>query len=200
MKAFKCFTVLVLVLLLLAAAGCGGDSGTADPSGSQSENGTADETGGETGNETSNETGNETGGETVDADVNVKVVPPEGWEEHESRALVHYMKGTSSFMIVRERVGEGIDGLDGYLEYAKEALAETFSNTEFGSVESLKVDGHDSRKFTLSCEASNMPFKYLIVYVFRDGYVYNLQGGGFKEDVDALLPEFEEFISSFRFE
>lgn len=192
MKVFKYFMVLVLVFALLAAAGCSGETGTADPSGNQSENGTSDETGGETGGETD--------GKTVTPDVEVKVTPPEGWEEYESNALIHYMKGPSSFMIVRDRVAGGIDGLDGYLGYAKEALSETFSSIEFSSVESLKVGGHDSRKFFCTYEVANMPFKLVIVYVFRDGYIYNLQGCALADDFDALLPEFDAFISSFRFE
>ena len=90
MKIFRYFMVLVLVVLLLAAAGCGGNTDTGDPSGNQ--NGGTDEN------------GDETGGETVTPDVKVKVTPPEGWEVYESSALIHYMKGPSSFMVVRDRV------------------------------------------------------------------------------------------------
>ncbi|VFU19355.1 exported hypothetical protein [anaerobic digester metagenome] len=193
MKVFKYFMVLVLVFALLAVAGCSGETGTADLSENQSENGTSDDTGGET--------GGETGGKTITPDVEVKVTPPEGWEEEESNALLLlYNKGPSNFMVVQDKVPGNIAGLDGYLGYAKEALSETYSSMEFGSVESLKVGGHDSRKFFCTYEAANMPFKLVIVYVFRDGYIYNLQGCALAEDFDALLPEFEEFISSFRFE
>lgn len=142
----------------------------------------------------------ESGNETVTPDVEVKVTSLEGWEEGESNALIQYTKGPSSFIVVRDRVDGNIDGLDGYLEHAQEKLSETFSGIEFSSVESLKLDGHDSRKFFCTYEMAGMPFKMVIIYVFRDGYIYNLQGGALGEDFDAQLPEFEAFISSFRFE
>ncbi len=186
MKIFRYFMVLFLVVGLLAATGCGEKTDTGGPSDNQ--DGIADENGGET------------GGETVIPDVEVKVTPPEGWEEKESSALLLYIKGPSNFMVVRDKAPGNIDGPDDYLEYAKETLSESFGKMEFGSVESLKVGSHDSRKFLCTYEAANMPFKLVVVYVFRDGYIYNLQGCALAEDFDALLPEFEAFISSFRFE
>lgn len=188
MKVLKYFMVPALVVLLLAVAGCGGGKETADPLNNENGSGTADKIGGEK------------VGETVTPDVEVKVTPPEGWEEEESNALLLYNKGSSNFMVVQDKVPANIAGLDGYLEYAKEKLSEIYSEMEFSSVESLKVGGHDSRKFFCTYEAANMPFKLVIVYVFRDGYIYNLQGCALEEDFDSLLPEFEAFISSFRFE
>lgn len=192
MKLFRYLTVLVLVVLLLAAAGCGGDGGdAADPSTNESGNGATEEN------------GDENGGETAAPEVKVKVTPPEGWEEKDDpTALASYMKDTSSFMVMPEKVAADVDGLDGFLVKAQEKLSEmkTFEDPEFSSVESLKVDGHDGRKYYFTTKVAGMPFKYIIVYVFRDGYIYHLQGCALGDDFDALLPEFEAFIDSFRFE
>lgn len=189
MKSLRIFAVLVLVFALLAAAGCSSETGTGDSSENQPENGISDEN------------GSEKGGETASPDVEVKVTPPEGWEEEESdTALVMYMKDTSSFMVTRTKIPGDVDGLDGYLEKAKEKMSSTFSKMEFSTVESLELDGHDSRKFFSTYEMAGVPFKLVIVYVFRDGYIYNLQGCALADDFDALLPEFEQFINSFRFE
>lgn len=195
MKAFKLFMVLVLVALLLAVAGCGGNGGTGDSPNNEAGDSLVDENGDQTADE-----GDEPGGETVAPDVGVKVTPPDGWEKSESSALVQYTKGPSSFIVVREKIAGDINGLDGYLEEAKKQLAGTFSGIEFSSVERLKLDGYDGRKFFCTYEVANMPFKLIIIYVFRDGYIYNLQGCALAEDFDGLLPEFEAFISSFRFE
>jgi hypothetical protein len=194
MKLFRYVAVLILVVLLLAAAGCGGDGGdVAEPSNNETGNGAVEENGGEN--------GDENGGETAAPEVKVAVTPPEGWEEGDvSTALVSYMKGPSSFMVVREKVAAGIDGLDGYLAKAKEKLSETFEDPEFSSIENVKVDGYDGRKFFFTTKVAGMPFKYMIIYVFRDGYIYHLQGCALGDDFDALLPEYEAFISSFRFE
>ena len=198
MRFFRYLAVLVLVVLLLAAAGCGGNGGeVAEPSDNESGNGAIEENGDENGDEN----GVENGGETAVSEVKVVVTPPEGWEEaDESTALVSYMKGTASFMVVREKVAAGIDGLDGFLAKAREKLSETFADPEFSSIENVKVDGYNGRKFFFSTKVAGLPFRYLIIYVFRDGYIYHLQGCALGDDFDALLPEFEAFISSFRFE
>lgn len=192
MKIFRYFMVLVLVVLLLAAAGCGGGKETGDPSGNENGSGAAEENGGEK--------GDANGGEVAPTEVKVSVTPPEGWEKGESSALIQYTKGPSSFMVVQDRIRQDVDGLEGYLEVAQEKLSETFSKVEFSSVENIKVDGHDSKKFFGTYEVAGMPFKLLTVYVYREGYIYNLQGCALAEDFDPLLPEFEAFISSFRFE
>ncbi|NLZ31524.1 MAG: hypothetical protein GX890_00265 [Firmicutes bacterium] len=64
----------------------------------------------------------------------------------------------------------------------------------------MKVDGYDGRKFFFNTTVAGLPFRYLIIYVFRDGYIYHLQGCALGDDFNALLPEFEAFINSFRFQ
>ena len=61
MKVLRWFTVLVLVLLLLAVAGCGGKTDIADPSNNLSGNGAADETEGENDADDADDPGNGSG-------------------------------------------------------------------------------------------------------------------------------------------
>ena len=194
MKLPRYITVLFLVVLLLAAAGCGGNGGDAtDPSTNGSGNGAVEENGGKN--------GDENGGETAAPEVKVAVTPPEGWEERDDpAALASYMKGTSSFMVIPEKIAANVDGLDGYLAKAHEKLAQIFEDPEFSSVENVKVDGYDGRKFFFNTTVAGLPFRYLIIYVFRDGYIYHLQGCALGDDFNALLPEFEAFINSLRFQ
>lgn len=202
MKLLRYLTVLLLVVLLLAAAGCGGNGGdVADPSNNETGNGAIEENGGENGDKNGDKNGEKNGVETAGPEVKVAVTPPEGWEEQDdSTALASYMKDTSSFMVIPEKVAADVDGLDGFLAKAQERLLQTFEDPELSSVENVKVDGYDGRKFFFTTKVAGMPFKYLIIYVFRDGYIYHLQGCALGDDFDALLPEFEAFISSFRFE
>lgn len=62
MKFFKCFMVLVLVVVLLAAVGCGGKTENGDPSDNQ--NGAADENGSGDADDPGNENGNNSGGDS----------------------------------------------------------------------------------------------------------------------------------------
>lgn len=59
--------------------------------------------------------------------------------------------------------------------------------------------GSNSCRSILSA-AAGMAFKYFMVYVVRDGYIYILSGSAMAEDFDAVLPDFEAFAGTLRFE
>jgi len=209
MKRWNSMAALLLAVLLLVAAGCGGgatnadrDSGIVDePEDSGDEAGDFNaEDGDEPGSEGPAENGEESeSGGPMDA-VTVTVTPPEGWEEEETTSLLQYRKGLASFMVMKDTYRVGSEGLDGYLVYSREAFSNMFSDIDFVSEESMQVDGCQARKILMAYNAGIMDFKMLVVFVLRGNEIYSLQGTALAEDFEAVRPDFEAFIGSCRFE
>lgn len=79
----------------------------------------------------------------------VVVTPPEGWEEGEATPfLFEYNKGMSAIWVQEMEEQFDIDDPDGYIETMINSYAGAYPGAEFSSVESLKVAGCDSRKFS----------------------------------------------------
>ncbi len=150
MKFFKCFMVVVLVALLLAAAGCGGKTETEDPSG----NGAVDENGAGSVDEVEEPDSDNTG---QDSGINEAYFASMGGWKHCDFKPGQFMKysitterGLEGWISVRVDSGEG-DDLDLTIE-GNWVLGEDISETATFS------RGTDPFYFvhSLSVEASNL--------------------------------------------
>ncbi|HXX64417.1 MAG TPA: hypothetical protein VEO56_11540 [Bacteroidota bacterium] len=125
---------------------------------------------------------------------------PDGWKKRTtSSAPEHYMKNGVSLMLTIDSAPPEAKTPDGYVEYAKKQLAQTFKNIQFEPVKKLAINGHDARELRYSCELSSIKMKYDVVYIPKESKVYTITAGGMAETFDSMKAEYQAFFNSFNF-
>lgn len=140
------------------------------------------------------------GSEEPAGEVNISIVPPEGWEPVEGSVLqVQYLKGTASFMVKDENFSG--DTLDAVVVEAKEIFTGSFDNVEYlGEPEYITVDGKDGVKLLFTCEIGSMKMKYEYVYLFAGNDVYAITFGDLADNFDKLSADYEAILVAIKFE
>lgn len=137
--------------------------------------------------------------ETKASDTTIEIVPPDGWTLNENSVLpVHYMKGTTSFMVKPEPYQS--KDLDGVVSEAKKIFSDTFDDVKF-EVESqeLTIDGKEARKMIFTCKVSSMNMKYEYDFLFVNEKVYVITFGGASDSFDSLSSDYEQIIKDIHF-
>ena len=125
---------------------------------------------------------------------------PDGWKKRTtSSAPEHYMKNGVSLMLTIDSAPAEAKTPDGYIEYVKKQLAQTFKNIQFEPVKKLTINGNDARELRYSCEVSSMKMKYDVVYIPRQTKVYTITAGGMAETFDSMKADYQAFFNSFNF-
>lgn len=132
----------------------------------------------------------------VPADVKITADMPDGWEPVEgSVAVLQYMKQTSSFIVTKENYFKSTDP-DEIVTEAKAVFSKSFDNVVYeGDPETLKVAGQDARQIVFTCDISNMPFKYRIVYLSVGGNVFSFLFADLAENFDGMTSDYDAILA-----
>ena len=183
--------VFVGLLVFLLAAGCGGGQDAApDTQPVHDEENQEDQA--------------DQGSIETPVESTISIRPPDGWVKQEtssSELLVHYLKDVASFIVTRGSLAESGD-LENYINVIQQEqmVSAMFDNIVFGDVKNTTVDGYPAKEYDFSCEIAGIGFKYISVFLIKDGYSYNFLLGGFPEDFAQLENDFREFLNSVKFE
>jgi len=184
----KYLLMILMAATIFALSGCGSGSSSPAATDKGTEEGTeavAEEDGGQQAKEA--------------GEVTVEIVPPDGWDKVEGSILeVQYLKGTASFMVKPEAYTS--DTLDGVVEEAKEIFSGSFDEfTVVGEPEPVTVDEKDARRLTFTCKVSNIPMKFMYVFLFAADNTYVITFGDQASTFDSLSDDYEKILEDIRF-
>lgn len=133
-------------------------------------------------------------------EVTVTADMPDGWEPVEgSVAVLQYMKNTSSFIITKERYFKSTNP-DEIAAEAMKIFSKSFDNVVYeGDIETLTVDGQDARQIVFTCDISDMPFKYRIVYVCVGGNVFSILFADLADSFDDMQSDYDAILAGIQF-
>lgn len=189
--------LMVLMLLIIVVAGCGGEDSISGAEPSEITN--------KEGNEAIQEKGN-SGGTTPEdknssaKDVSVVISPPDGWERVDSLGfLVHYKNSGASFMVKEEPYSGKT--LDDVVQQAKEIFEKSFDKVQFpDDVEDLIVDNKNAKKVIFSCEVFDIQMMYQYIFLFIEKDVYVITFGSTAENYETFDSDFKMILDEIRFE
>lgn len=124
----------------------------------------------------------------------LNVTMPEGWAAVEGAVIdIHYMKGTTSFMVKPEPFTETEIGA--VTAKAIEIYKSTFTNVVLlGEPAPIQIAGVEGRKFVFTGEVGGLQMKYLSAYFMLGGKTYAATFGGLTADFDTLAPEYDAIL------
>lgn len=137
-----------------------------------------------------------TAASSAPAEVTITAEVPDGWEPVDgSVAILQYLKVTSSFIVTEEKYFKS-DKLDEIVIEAKDVFSKTFDNVVYeGDPETITVAGQDARQFVLTCDISDMSFKYRIIYVSAGGRIFSFLFADLAETFDGMTGEYDEILA-----
>ena len=137
-----------------------------------------------------------TAASSAPAEVTITAEVPDGWEPVDgSVAILQYLKVTSSFIVTEEKYFKS-DKLDEIVIEAKDVFSKTFDNVVYeGDPETITVAGQDARQFVLTCDISDMSFKYRIIYVSSGGRIFSFLFADLAETFDGMTGEYDEILA-----
>ena len=137
-----------------------------------------------------------TAASSAPVEVTITAEVPDGWEPVDgSVAILQYLKVTSSFIVTEEKYFKS-DKLDEIVIEAKDVFSKTFDNVVYeGDPETITVAGQDARQFVLTCDISDMSFKYRIIYVSAGGRIFSFLFADLAETFDGMTGEYDEILA-----
>ena len=137
-----------------------------------------------------------TAASSAPVEVTITAEVPDGWEPVDgSVAILQYLKVTSSFIVTEEKYFKS-DKLDEIVIEAKDVFSKTFDNVVYeGDPETITVAGQEARQFVLTCDISDMSFKYRIIYVSAGGRIFSFLFADLAETFDGMTGEYDEILA-----
>ncbi|NLV62558.1 MAG: hypothetical protein GXY12_04065 [Clostridiaceae bacterium] len=124
----------------------------------------------------------------VEADIEIIVDLPEGWEEKEAGAntIKEYEKGTTMVTIMKPWVPGGVNDPKGVAEAEKEVLAESFEGATISDIEDFSIGGLDGARMDIDLTIGGT-IKQTQVYVYfkKGNDFYKIMGAYFSNDEEA---------------
>jgi hypothetical protein len=124
----------------------------------------------------------------VEADIEIIVDLPEGWEEKEAGAntIKEYEKGTTIVTIMKPWVPSGVNDPKGVAEAEKEVLAESFEGAKISDIEDFSIGGLDGARMDIDLTIGGT-IKQTQVYVYfkKGNDFYKIMGAYFSNDEEA---------------
>lgn len=124
----------------------------------------------------------------VEADIEIIVDLPEGWEEKEAGAntIKEYEKGTTMVTIMKPWVPGGVNDPKGVAEAEKEVLAESFEGAKISDIEDFSIGGLDGARMDIDLTIGGT-IKQTQVYVYfkKGNDFYKIMGAYFSNDEEA---------------
>ncbi len=124
----------------------------------------------------------------VEADIEIIVDLPEGWEEKEAGAntIKEYEKGTTIVTIMKPWVPSGVNDPKGVAEAEKEVLAESFEGAKISDIEDFSIGGLDGARMDIDLTIGGT-IKQTQVYVYfkKGNDFYKIMGAYFSSDEEA---------------
>ena len=124
----------------------------------------------------------------VEADIEIIVDLPEGWEEKEAGAntIKEYEKGTTMVTIMKPWVPGGVNDPKGVAEAEKEVLAESFEGAKISDIEDFSIGGLDGARMDIDLTIGGT-IKQTQVYVYfkKGNDFYKIMGAYFSSDEEA---------------
>lgn len=124
----------------------------------------------------------------VEADIEIIVDLPEGWEEKEAGAntIKEYEKGTTMVTIMKPWVPSGVNDPKGVAEAEKEVLAESFEGATISDIEDFSIGGLDGARMDIDLTIGGT-IKQTQVYVYfkKGNDFYKIMGAYFSNDEEA---------------
>lgn len=124
----------------------------------------------------------------VEADIEIIVDLPEGWEEKEAGAntIKEYEKGTTMVTIMKPWVPSGVNDPKGVAEAEKEVLAESFEGAKISDIEDFSIGGLDGARMDIDLTIGGT-IKQTQVYVYfkKGNDFYKIMGAYFSNDEEA---------------
>ncbi len=124
----------------------------------------------------------------VEADIEIIVDLPEGWEEKEAGAntIKEYEKGTTMVTIMKPWVPGGVNDPKGVAEAEKEVLAESFEGAKISDIEDFSIGGLDGARMDID-KTIGGTIKQTQVYVYfkKGNDFYKIMGAYFSNDEEA---------------
>lgn len=124
----------------------------------------------------------------VEADIEIIVDLPEGWEEKEAGAntIKEYEKGTTMVTIMKPWVPSGVNDPKGVAEAEKEVLAESFEGATITGIEDFSIGGLDGARMDIDLTIGGT-IKQTQVYVYfkKGNDFYKIMGAYFSSDEEA---------------
>lgn len=124
----------------------------------------------------------------VEADIEIIVDLPEGWEEKEAGAntIKEYEKGTTMVTIMKPWVPSGVNDPKGVAEAEKEVLAESFEGATISDIEDFSIGGLDGARMDIDLTIGGT-IKQTQVYVYfkKGNDFYKIMGAYFSSDEEA---------------
>lgn len=124
----------------------------------------------------------------VEADIEITVDLPEGWEEKEAGAntIKEYEKGTTIVTIMKPWVPSGVNDPKGVAEAEKEVLAESFEGAKISDIEDFSIGGLDGARMDIDLTIGGT-IKQTQVYVYfkKGNDFYKIMGAYFSSDEEA---------------
>ena len=124
----------------------------------------------------------------VEADIEITVDLPEGWEEKEAGAntIKEYEKGTTMVTIMKPWVPGGVNDPKGVAEAEKEVLAESFEGAKISDIEDFSIGGLDGARMDIDLTIGGT-IKQTQVYVYfkKGNDFYKIMGAYFSNDEEA---------------
>jgi hypothetical protein len=124
----------------------------------------------------------------VEADIEITVDLPEGWEEKEAGAntIKEYEKGTTIVTIMKPWVPSGVNDPKGVAEAEKEVLAESFEGAKISDIEDFSIGGLDGARMDIDLTIGGT-IKQTQVYVYfkKGNDFYKIMGAYFSNDEEA---------------
>ncbi len=124
----------------------------------------------------------------VEADIEIIVDLPEGWEEKEAGAntIKEYEKGTTMVTIMKPWVPSGVNDPKGVAEAEKEVLAESFEGAKISDIEDFSIGGLDGARMDIDLTIGGT-IKQTQVYVYfkKGNDFYKIMGAYFSSDEEA---------------
>jgi len=123
----------------------------------------------------------------VEANIEISVDLPEGWEEKEGiNTIKEYMKGATMVSIMEAWVPSGVNDPKGIAEAEKEILVESFKDAEFSDIQDYSIGGLNGARIDIELTiGSTIKQTQVYIYFKKDNAFYKLMGAYFSDDEEA---------------
>lgn len=124
----------------------------------------------------------------VEANIEITVDLPEGWEEKEPGAntIKEYAKDAAVVSIMQPWVPDGVNDPKGVAEAEKEALKDAFGNAEFSDIQDYTIGGLDAARMDIVLTIGDtMKQTQVYVYFKKGNDFYKVMGAYFSNDEEA---------------